>query len=88
LSRGILALLLTIFLGVHWLHVFALVCAAVALVYVVQAALLGNDPIRDLAALLAVPLYLVWKALITPLVLRQSRSRAEWARTKREAPQP
>ncbi|MGA2049782.1 MAG: glycosyltransferase family 2 protein [Terracidiphilus sp.] len=88
LSRGILALLLTIFLGVHWLHDFALVCAAVALVYVVQAALLGNDPIRDLAALLAVPLYLVWKALITPLVLRQSRSRAEWARTKREAPQP
>jgi hypothetical protein len=33
------------------------------------------------------PLYLIGKALITPLVLRQSRSQAEWARTKREAPQ-
>jgi cellulose synthase/poly-beta-1,6-N-acetylglucosamine synthase-like glycosyltransferase len=88
LSRGILALLLTLFLAVPWLHVFALVCAGVTVLYVVQAALLGDEPMRDLAALAAAPLYLLWKALITPLVLRQSRSRAEWARTKREAPQP
>jgi cellulose synthase/poly-beta-1,6-N-acetylglucosamine synthase-like glycosyltransferase len=87
LSRGILALLLTLFLAVHWLHVFSLVCAGVALLYVLQAAFLGDEPMRDLAALVAAPLYLAWKALITPLVLRQSRSRAEWARTKREAPQ-
>jgi hypothetical protein len=88
LSRGILALLLTMFLAVHWLHVFALACAAVTALYVMQAALLGSEPLRDLAALAAAPLYIVWKALITPLVLRQSRSRAEWARTKREAHQP
>ncbi len=88
LSRGILTLLLTLFLAVHWLHVFALACAGVAVLYVIQAALLGDEPLRDLAALAAAPLYLIWKALITPLVLRQSRSRAEWARTKREAPQP
>jgi hypothetical protein len=88
LSRGILALLLTLFLAAPWLHVFALVCAGVTVLYVVQAALLGDEPMRDLAALAAAPLYLLWKALITPLVLRQSRSRAEWARTKREAPQP
>jgi cellulose synthase/poly-beta-1,6-N-acetylglucosamine synthase-like glycosyltransferase len=83
LSRGIFALLLTLALAVHWLHVFALVCAGITLLYVLQAAMLG-----DLAALAAAPVYLSWKALITPLVLRQSRSRAEWARTKREAPQP
>ena len=88
LSRGILALVLTIFLAVHWLHVFALVCAVVTALYVLQTALLGSKPWRDLAALAAAPLYIVWKALITPLVLRQSRSRAEWARTKREAHQP
>ncbi|MGD0629539.1 MAG: glycosyltransferase family 2 protein [Terracidiphilus sp.] len=88
LSRGILALLLTLFLAVHWLHVFSLVCAGVAVLYVIQAALLGAEPMRDLAALSAAPLYLAWKALITPLVLRQSRKSAEWARTKREAPQP
>jgi cellulose synthase/poly-beta-1,6-N-acetylglucosamine synthase-like glycosyltransferase len=88
LSRGILALLLTTFLAVPWLHVFALACAAITLLYVLQSALLGKEPGKDLLALAAAPLYLVWKALITPLVLRQSRSRAEWARTKREAPQP
>jgi cellulose synthase/poly-beta-1,6-N-acetylglucosamine synthase-like glycosyltransferase len=88
LSRGILALLLSLFLAVHWLHVFALGCAAVTVLYVLQAALLGAEPLHDLAALAAAPLYIVWKALITPLVLRQSRSRAEWTRTKREAPQP
>jgi cellulose synthase/poly-beta-1,6-N-acetylglucosamine synthase-like glycosyltransferase len=88
LSRGIVTLLLTVFLAAHWLHVFALVGAAIAVLYVVQAVLLGDEPMRDLAALGAAPLYILWKALITPMVLRQSRSRAEWARTKREAPQP
>jgi len=86
LSRGIIALFLTLTLAVHWLHVFALVCGAIAVLYVLQAALLGNEPVRDLGALALAPLYLIWKALITPLVLRQSRSQAEWARTKREAP--
>jgi len=88
LSRGVFALLLTLALAVHWLHVFALVCAAIGLLYVVEAAMLGAEPMWDLAALVAAPVYLLWKAMITPLVLRQSRSRAEWARTKREAPQP
>lgn len=84
LSRGIFTLLLTAALPLHWLHVFALSCAAIAIVYVVESALLGAEPVQDLAALVAAPLYLLWKAAITPLVLRQSRSRASWARTKRE----
>jgi cellulose synthase/poly-beta-1,6-N-acetylglucosamine synthase-like glycosyltransferase len=88
LSRGILALLLTAALPLHWLHVFAWVCAGIALIYVLEAAFLGAKPMRDLASLAAAPLYLAWKVAITPIVLRQSRSRAEWARTKREAPQP
>jgi len=88
LSRGILALLLTAALPVHWLHVFAIACAAIAFIYVLQSALLGAEPARDLAALAAAPLYLLWKAAITPLVVRQSRSRASWARTKREVRQP
>ncbi len=88
LSRGVLTLLLTATLPLHWLHVFAGVCAGIALVYVLEAALLGTQPKQDLASLAAAPLYLVWKVAITPIVLLQSRSRAEWARTKREAPQP
>jgi hypothetical protein len=88
LSRGTLTLLLTAALPVHWLHEYAFVCAALVLVYVVETALLGDEPMQDLHALAAAPLHVVWKMWITPLVLRQSRKRAEWARTKREAPQP
>jgi cellulose synthase/poly-beta-1,6-N-acetylglucosamine synthase-like glycosyltransferase len=88
LSRGILAILLTLFLAVPWLHVFALACAVIAVMYVVEAAFIGSEPLRDLAALAGAPMYLIWKALITPLVLRQSRKRAEWARTKRETAHP
>jgi hypothetical protein len=78
---------LTVGLPVHWLHQFAIVCAVVTLIYVFDAAMLGDEPVRDLIALAGAPVYLLWKALITPLVLRQARSRAKWAHTKREAPQ-
>lgn len=85
LSRGMVALLLTLVLPIHWLHVFALLCALIACLYVLQAALLGGDAGRDLAALAVAPMHVAWKLAITPLVLRQSRKRAEWARTRREA---
>jgi len=88
LSRGILALLACALLPVHWLHVYALGCAVVALLYVLEAAFLGVHPWRDLAALAIAPVYLLWKAAITPLVLRQSRRRAEWTRTRREKTRP
>ena len=88
LSRGIMTLLLAMILPLHWLHVFALVCAIITLLYVIEAALLGPEPWLDFAALVAAPVHIAWKAMITPLVLRQTRKRAEWARTRREAPLP
>jgi hypothetical protein len=81
-------LLLTAALPVHWLHVYALVCAAIAGGYVLEAVWLSPQPVRDVFSLAAAPLYLLWKAAITPLVVRQSRRRAEWARTRREAARP
>jgi len=50
--------------------------------------LLGDEPWRDLVALAGAPLHLLWKLAITPLVLRQSRVGAEWARTRREVQAP
>jgi hypothetical protein len=88
LSRGMLTLLLTAALPQHWLHVYALGCVGIALVYVLESAWIGDEPLLDLAALAAAPVHLAWKAAITPLVLRQSRKHAEWARTRREARQP
>jgi cellulose synthase/poly-beta-1,6-N-acetylglucosamine synthase-like glycosyltransferase len=87
LSRGLVALLLTVLLPLQWLHVFALVCLAIACLYALESALLGDEPGRDLAALAVAPAHIAWKLLITPLVLRQTRKRAEWARTRREVQQ-
>lgn len=88
LSRGIMTLLLTAFLPVPWLHAFAFACAGITLIDVIEAAFLGPEPWLDMAALATSPLHIAWKAFITPLVLRQTRKRAAWARTRREAQLP
>jgi cellulose synthase/poly-beta-1,6-N-acetylglucosamine synthase-like glycosyltransferase len=88
ISRGILALILAACLSVHWLHVFAAAGAVLVLTYVVEAIFLGDNPWRDFAALASAPVHILWKLAITPLVLRQSRGGAEWARTQREVHTP
>jgi cellulose synthase/poly-beta-1,6-N-acetylglucosamine synthase-like glycosyltransferase len=88
ISRGVLALILAAFLPVHWLHVFAIAGAVLVLAYVLEAVFLGDNPWRDFAALAVAPVHILWKLAITPLVLRQSRGNAEWARTQREAQTP
>jgi cellulose synthase/poly-beta-1,6-N-acetylglucosamine synthase-like glycosyltransferase len=88
IARAVLALVLAACLPVHWLHVFALVTAGMILIHVLQAVLLGSEPWRDFAALAGAPLHFFWKMTITPLVLRQSRADATWARTEREVKAP
>jgi cellulose synthase/poly-beta-1,6-N-acetylglucosamine synthase-like glycosyltransferase len=88
LSRGVVALVLQALMPLQWMHIYAAAGAAIVVLYVVQAAMLGPDPLLDLAALAAAPIYILWKAAITPLVLRQSRSSAAWVRTHREVPEP
>lgn len=88
ISRGVLALMMTACLPVHWLHMFALAGAALVLAYVIEAVCLGDEPWRDLAALAGAPVHILWKLAITPLVLGQSRSGARWTRTQREAQAP
>jgi len=88
LARAILALCVVVALPGGWMHLYALLCVAIALVYVLQAAWLGPEPMRDVVALLAAPLYLIRKAVLTPLVLLNSHRRAQWTRTRREAPLP
>jgi hypothetical protein len=88
LARGVLALLPIGAMPGDGLHLYALACLGIAVVYVLQATWLGPEPVRDLVALLAAPLYLIRKAVLTPWVLLNSRRRAEWTRTRREAPLP
>jgi cellulose synthase/poly-beta-1,6-N-acetylglucosamine synthase-like glycosyltransferase len=61
----------------------ALAGVAVLLAHLLTAIGHGNSPRRDLAALLSVPLYLLWKLRQIPATLRASRRRAAWVRTAR-----
>ncbi len=88
ISRGVFALLLAACVSVHWLYVYAMAGAMLILAYVLVAVFLGDNPWRDLAALASAPVHILWKLAITPLVLRQSRAGAEWARTQREVHTP
>jgi hypothetical protein len=88
ISRGILALILAAFLPVYWLHAYVLAGATLVVAYVLEAVFLGDNPWRDLAALVVAPVHILLKLAITPLVLRHSRGSAEWARTHREAQAP
>ncbi len=61
----------------------ALAGAAVLLAHLLTAVGHGNSPRRDLATILSVPLYLLWKLGQIPATLRASSNRAAWVRTAR-----
>jgi cellulose synthase/poly-beta-1,6-N-acetylglucosamine synthase-like glycosyltransferase len=88
MARGVLGLLLAAVLPVPWLREFAAFCALLTLLYVLQAALLGPAPAKDVAALLLAPFHVLWKAALTPMVLLHTRRRTQWTRTGREVPRP
>jgi cellulose synthase/poly-beta-1,6-N-acetylglucosamine synthase-like glycosyltransferase len=87
-ARAVLGLLLAALLPVFWLRAFIAVYVLLLVLYVVQAARLGQDPGRDLAALCLAPLHILWKVAMIPMVLLHTRRHTPWARTGREVPRP
>jgi cellulose synthase/poly-beta-1,6-N-acetylglucosamine synthase-like glycosyltransferase len=61
----------------------ALAGAAVLLAHLLTAIGHGKSPRRDLATILSVPLYVLWKLRQIPATLRASGRRAAWVRTAR-----
>ncbi len=57
---------------------------AVVLIHLLAAIRVGGGGKEDLMALVAAPLYIVWKILLIPRLLRSSKSGAAWVRTERE----
>lgn len=88
LARGVLVVVLAVLLPVPWLRMIALGCLLLTVAYVLGAALIGPAPARDLAALSLAPVHILWKLALTPLVVFQTRRRAAWTRTAREAERP
>lgn len=60
---------------------------AVVAMHLFVAILVGGGNWRDYAALLAAPFYVLWKLLLIPSLVRNSRSNSAWVRTERKADQ-
>jgi cellulose synthase/poly-beta-1,6-N-acetylglucosamine synthase-like glycosyltransferase len=65
------------------LRVTGLVGLAVVVIHLFAAIVVGGGSWRDVASLLAAPFYVVWKLLLIPALLRNSKSDSTWIRTER-----
>lgn len=64
---------------------FGLAGAAVVLLHLAAAIVVGGGSWRDVGTLAVAPFYVVWKLTQIPSLLRNSRSNNTWVRTKRNA---
>ena len=77
------ALVLAILASIFWLGFYAVFALGTLILYVVVAATLGDEPGRNLRALLAAPAYLIFKAVMVPATRRAAKKDAAWIRTER-----
>jgi cellulose synthase/poly-beta-1,6-N-acetylglucosamine synthase-like glycosyltransferase len=62
--------------------------AAVVLLHLVAAIIIGGGSWRDVGTLAAAPFYVLWKLMLIPSLLRNARSNNDWVRTNRNAELP
>jgi len=62
-----------------------LVGAAVVLLHLTAAILVGGGTWRDAGTLVVAPFYVLWKLMLIPSLLRNARSSNTWVRTSRNA---
>lgn len=77
--------LLCLALAIPWWpsRVAAMAGVSVVAAHLIGALRLSGGGARDIAALTAAPVYLVWKILMVPRLIRASRTGAAWVRTER-----
>lgn len=66
-----------------WLGFYAAFALGTLILYVIVAATLGEEPSRNLRALLAAPAYLLFKASMVPATRQAAKKDAAWVRTER-----
>jgi hypothetical protein len=64
---------------------FGLAGAAVVVLHLITAIVVGGGSWRDVVPLAVAPFYILWKLTQIPSLLRNSRSDNTWVRTKRSA---
>jgi cellulose synthase/poly-beta-1,6-N-acetylglucosamine synthase-like glycosyltransferase len=66
-----------------FVRIYATFALAVAIFHIIVTILIGGGGWRDVAVLLVVPLYILWKLRLLPKVLRAASGDTPWTRTER-----
>ncbi len=86
LAMGVLFLLLALCLPCTWLRWYAAASLLVVCAHFVVAVKAGPHFWRGMGVLLMVPKYILWKIVLLPKILLNSRRNASWVRTHRDRP--
>jgi cellulose synthase/poly-beta-1,6-N-acetylglucosamine synthase-like glycosyltransferase len=85
-SMGVLALLLALCVPSEWLRWYAVVGLAILVYHFVTAVKAGPDFWGGIKVLAMAPRYIIWKLLLMPKIVWNSRRNASWVRTQRDKP--
>ena len=86
LAMGVLMLLLCLCVPCAWLRWYAAASLLVVLGHFVAAVKAGPYFWQGMGVLLRVPKYILWKIVLLPKILLNSRRDASWVRTHRDKP--
>ncbi len=85
LATQAMLLVLALLVPLSWVRLYGVAGILIAILYVIVAASLSDDPRATLKALAAAPGYLLWKIMMIPRTRLASRKNATWVRTERNA---
>lgn len=83
LAFQMLLLLALLVIGNIGIKIYALYSIGITFVHIIFSVLFFGK-LSDLLILFKVPMYIIWKIIKLPLILKQSKKDAQWVRTKRD----
>jgi cellulose synthase/poly-beta-1,6-N-acetylglucosamine synthase-like glycosyltransferase len=84
MAFAVSALVVACLLPVDAVRIYGIASLAIVVLHVLAAAWAGPHFFRTLRVLAMVPLYILWKFLLIPKLLRSSGAQAAWVRTARQ----
>jgi cellulose synthase/poly-beta-1,6-N-acetylglucosamine synthase-like glycosyltransferase len=86
IAMGALALVFALFVPSAWLRWYAVAGLLILSYHFLVAAKAGPDFWRSMRVVALAPRYIVWKLLLMPKIVLNSRRNASWVRTQRDKP--
>jgi cellulose synthase/poly-beta-1,6-N-acetylglucosamine synthase-like glycosyltransferase len=85
LSFHVLLLLMAFILGPSSARLYAIAALGVVAGHVVLALRKGGGGAKELFALMGLPVFLIWKIILIPLLGKMAKKNAQWVRTERSS---